>query len=41
MIGGVLSYPVIRSRQQTLNLYTSLDALESNVRDGRRAPASR
>jgi hemolysin activation/secretion protein len=34
VIGGVLSYPVIRSRQQTLNLYTSLDALESNVRTG-------
>jgi len=34
VLGGVLSYPVIRSRQQTLNLYTSLDALESNVRTG-------
>ena len=34
MFGGVLSYPVIRSRQQTLNVYTSLDALESNVRTG-------
>jgi hemolysin activation/secretion protein len=34
VIGGVLSYPVIRSRQQTLNVYTSLDALESNVRTG-------
>ncbi len=32
--GVVLSYPVIRSRQQTLNVYTSFDALESNVRDG-------
>jgi hemolysin activation/secretion protein len=32
--GVVLSYPVIRSRQQTLNIYTSFDALESNVRDG-------
>jgi hemolysin activation/secretion protein len=32
--GFVASYPVIRSRQQTLNLYTSFDALESNVRDG-------
>jgi hemolysin activation/secretion protein len=34
VLGGVLSYPVIRSRQQTLNVYTSLDALDSNVRDG-------
>jgi hemolysin activation/secretion protein len=34
VLGGVLSYPVIRSRQQTLNLYTSLDALESNVHTG-------
>jgi hemolysin activation/secretion protein len=34
VLGGVLSYPVIRSRQQTLNVYTSLDALESNVHDG-------
>jgi hemolysin activation/secretion protein len=34
VIGGVLTYPVIRSRQQTLNVYTSLDALESNVRTG-------
>jgi hemolysin activation/secretion protein len=32
--GVVLTYPVIRSRQQTLNVYTSLDSLESNVRDG-------
>ncbi len=32
--GGMLSYPVIRSRQQTLNIYTSLDHLESNVREG-------
>jgi len=32
--GVVLTYPVIRSRQQTLNVYTSFDALESNVRDG-------
>jgi hemolysin activation/secretion protein len=31
ILGGQLSYPVIRSRQQTLNIYTSLDALESNV----------
>jgi hemolysin activation/secretion protein len=31
--GVVLTYPVIRSRQQTLNVYTSLDSLESNVRD--------
>lgn len=33
VFGGVVSYPVIRSRQQTLNVYASLDALESNVRD--------
>ena len=37
VFGGVLSYPVIRSRQQTLNLFVDLDALESNVRTG---PAS-
>jgi len=34
VLGGVLSYPVIRSRQQTLNVYTSLDALISNVHTG-------
>jgi hemolysin activation/secretion protein len=34
VLGGVLSYPVIRSRQQTLNVYASLDALTSNVRTG-------
>jgi hemolysin activation/secretion protein len=32
VMGGVLTYPVIRSRQQTLNLYGDLDALQSNVR---------
>ena len=37
VLGGVLTYPVIRSRQQTLNIYTSLDALESNVRTLRAA----
>ncbi len=34
VMGAVLTYPVIRSRQQTLNVYTSLDALESHVDDG-------
>ena len=34
VMGGVLSYPVIRSRQQTLNVYTSLDALVSTVYTG-------
>ncbi len=34
VMGGVFTYPVIRSRQQTLNVYASLDALESSVRDG-------
>ena len=29
-----MNYPVIRSRQQTLNIYLSLDALESNVQTG-------
>ena len=32
LMGGQLSYPVIRSRQQTLNVYGSLDALDTNVR---------
>ncbi len=40
VIGGVLSYPVIRSRQQTLNVYTSMDALESNVRTGPLTPGA-
>ena len=34
VFGAVLSYPVIRSRQQTLNVYTSLDGLISNVNTG-------
>ena len=34
VFGGALSYPVIRSRQQTLNVFADLDALESNVREG-------
>jgi hemolysin activation/secretion protein len=29
--GAVLTYPVIRSRQQTLNVYLDFDALQSNV----------
>jgi hemolysin activation/secretion protein len=31
VFGLVASYPVIRSRQQTLNVYTSFDGLDSNV----------
>ncbi|HVC16436.1 MAG TPA: ShlB/FhaC/HecB family hemolysin secretion/activation protein, partial [Rhodanobacter sp.] len=31
VLGGVLTYPVIRSRAQTLNVYLSLDALESEI----------
>ena len=34
VFGGELSYPVIRSRQQTLDVYLGLDALESTVRIG-------
>jgi hemolysin activation/secretion protein len=34
IFGTQLTYPVIRSRQQNLNVYTSLDALESNVYAG-------
>ncbi len=34
IFGTQLSYPVIRSRQQNLNVYTSLDALESTVYAG-------
>jgi hemolysin activation/secretion protein len=34
VVGGMLSYPIIRSRQQTLNIYTALDALQSNVHTG-------
>lgn len=33
VFGGTLSYPVIRARQQTLNVYVSLDAIESTIRD--------
>jgi hemolysin activation/secretion protein len=33
VFGGTLSYPVIRSRQQTLNVLATLDALESVVDD--------
>lgn len=32
VFGGTLSYPVIRARQQTLNVYVSLDAIESLIR---------
>ncbi|HEX4173563.1 MAG TPA: ShlB/FhaC/HecB family hemolysin secretion/activation protein [Acetobacteraceae bacterium] len=31
IFGGQLSYPVIRSRQQTLNVYGDFDALESSI----------
>jgi hemolysin activation/secretion protein len=31
VFGGQVSYPVIRSRQQTLNVYTALDGIESNI----------
>jgi hemolysin activation/secretion protein len=31
VFGGLLSYPVIRSRQQTLNVYGAFDALESSI----------
>jgi hemolysin activation/secretion protein len=31
VLGGQLSYPVIRSRQQTLNVYGDFDALESSI----------
>lgn len=34
IFGAQLSYPVIRSRQQNLNVYTSFDALESTVYAG-------
>lgn len=31
VFGGQISYPIIRSRQQTLNVYTALDGIESNI----------
>ncbi|MGH7152946.1 MAG: POTRA domain-containing protein, partial [Acetobacteraceae bacterium] len=31
VFGGVVSYPVIRARRQTLNVYSSLDAIESDI----------
>jgi hemolysin activation/secretion protein len=31
VFGGQVSYPVIRSRQQTLNVYTAFDGIESNI----------
>jgi hemolysin activation/secretion protein len=34
VLGGTLSYPVIRARQQTLNISLGLDALDSNARTG-------
>ncbi|HET8995110.1 MAG TPA: ShlB/FhaC/HecB family hemolysin secretion/activation protein, partial [Acetobacteraceae bacterium] len=32
VFGGTLSYPVIRARQQTLNVYIAFDAIESMIR---------
>jgi hemolysin activation/secretion protein len=43
VFGGLVSYPVIRSRQQTLNVYAAFDALDStisNTTSGERARAS-
>jgi hemolysin activation/secretion protein len=43
VFGGQLSYPVIRSRQQTLNVYGTFDGLDStitNTTTGARATAS-
>jgi hemolysin activation/secretion protein len=34
IFGAQVSYPVIRTRQQTLNVYAALDALESTVANG-------
>ena len=34
IFGGQLSYPAIRTRQQNLSVYASLDALESTIHDG-------
>ena len=34
IFGAQLSYPVIRARQQNLNVYVSLDALESTIDSG-------
>ena len=31
MFGTQLTYPVIRARQQTLNVYTAFDGIESNI----------
>ncbi len=41
VLGGVLTYPVIRSRRQTLNLYVSLDAIESEVKTNSSGSLSR
>jgi hemolysin activation/secretion protein len=40
IFGTELSYPVIRSRRQTLNVYASLDALESTIDVGSPAAQS-
>jgi hemolysin activation/secretion protein len=34
VFGGQFSYPVIRARQQTLNAFAIMDALESNIDNG-------
>ena len=39
VFGGPLSYPVLRSRQQTLNVNLVFDALESNISMRRSVPA--
>jgi hemolysin activation/secretion protein len=41
VFGGQLTYPVIRSRQQTLNVYLSLDAIESNITTTSNGPRTR
>jgi hemolysin activation/secretion protein len=41
VFGGQLTYPVIRSRQQTLNVYLSLDAIESNITTTNNGPRTR
>jgi hemolysin activation/secretion protein len=41
VFGGQATYPVIRSRQQTLNVNLSLDAIESNITTTNNGPRSR
>jgi len=40
VLGAALTYPVIRSRQQTLNVNLAFDALESNVNTGAQSARS-